>query len=98
MTYTINYDPISGKVVGIVASDGRSIPIDATNADFRAFVAANTGQDYTTPIVPPTPSPAILAARAAGARLRAAYPLSAVTVQNANDILLVLNGVIQSLP
>ncbi len=52
MTYKVTYDA-TGQPVGLITSDGASVPIDSRNADFRTFLAWNAAQqvplDYSTP-------------------------------------------------
>lgn len=56
MTYTIQYNPQTGAVIGIQRSDGAVVPIAPGNADFQAFLAWNQAQptplDYATPTKP----------------------------------------------
>lgn len=53
MTYTVVYDPLTGKPVNVRTDGGTLIPFDDGNGDFQVFKHWNSRQpsplDYTTP-------------------------------------------------
>jgi len=55
-SYAQYYDPRTGRFLGVLRDDGASIPADAGNADWRAFLAWNAAQPVPLSLADVAPS------------------------------------------